>query len=389
MRNITLLGATGSIGESTLSVVSHNIDKYNIFALSAHRNVPSMLALCQKWQPRFAVMADEQSATQLAQQLKKTGCATEVLAGESGLVSISNDPECDIVVAGIVGAAGLSPALAAAFAGKRICLANKEALVMAGALFMQAVKQGGATLIPVDSEHNALWQAMPPGYQAGDIPDGVCRLILTASGGPFRDTPLSEMANITPAQAIKHPNWSMGPKISVDSATMMNKGLEVVEAHWLFSMPTEKISVVIHPESIVHSLVAYHDGSQVAQLGLPDMRTPIACALSWPERITSGVPLLDLTQIGSLHFRLPEPERFPCLAIAMDAINAGGAATAVLNAANEIAVAAFLAEKIRYAQIPEVLDKVLTAMGTQSANSIESLCQIDAQARILASSYCR
>jgi 1-deoxy-D-xylulose-5-phosphate reductoisomerase len=327
-------------------------------------------------------MADQQAAEQLARKVQELALSTEVLAEEQGLIRISEHPECDIVVAAIVGAAGLIPAIAAAKAGKRICLANKESLVMAGQLFMQAVEEGGAILIPVDSEHNALFQAMPPHYRTGTFPEGVERLILTASGGPFREYPFDLLAEVTPAQAVAHPNWSMGPKVSVDSATMMNKGLEVIEAHWLFNMPCSQIEVLIHPQSIVHSLVEYTDGSQLAQLGLPDMRTPIACALSWPERIHSGVSKLNLAEQGHLTFIRPDNQRFPCLKLAFEALREGGAAPTILNAANEVAVSAFLESKIAYLSIPKLIDRALTALSFSSPiDSVEVLLNIDHQTR--------
>lgn len=382
MQNITLLGATGSIGQSTLSILKAHPDKYSLFAVAANSNVKAIFELCQQWEPKYAVLANVQAAEQLAQKVREEGLATEVLVGEEGLVSVSQHPDCHTVVAAIVGAAGLLPAIAAARAGKRICLANKEALVMAGQLFMQAVEEGGATLIPVDSEHNALFQAMPPDYRTGQTPLGVERLILTASGGPFRELPLDQFHQVTPAQAIAHPNWSMGPKVSVDSASMMNKGLEVIEAHWLFKMPCSRIEVLIHPQSIVHSLVEYADGSQLAQLGVPDMRTPIACSLSWPERISSGVSKLDLAEKGLLTFVKPDYQRFPCLRLAFNAIEQGGAAPAILNAANEVAVSRFLEAKIPYLAIPKLIERALTELPAgASVGTVADLLDIDRQTR--------
>ncbi len=382
MQKITLLGATGSIGKSTLAILSQHTDQYQLFAVSANTDVEALLTICRQWQPSYAVMADAHSAEQLAMKLHQHRLSTQVLSGEEGLVSISAHPECNTVVAAVVGAAGLLPAMAAAHAGKKICLANKEALVIGGQLLMAAVEKGGATLIPVDSEHNALFQAMPAGYRTGSTPKGVTRLILTASGGPFRELPEEQFQHITPAQAVAHPNWSMGAKVSVDSATMMNKGLEVIEAHWLFNMPSDQIDVVVHPQSIVHSLVEYADGSQLAQLGVPDMRTPIACALSWPERISSGVPQLNLTQQSPLTFYTPDIERFPCLNLAFNAIKQGGAAPAILNAANEIAVAAFLKGDIGFTSIPMLIEAALTHLPQSSPiTSIDALISIDNQTR--------
>lgn len=378
MQQITLLGATGSIGSSTLDILSKHTDKYQLFSACANSDVEGLFKICHQWKPRFAVMADVAAADTLQNKVRAAGLATEVLAGEDGLVKVSEHSEVDIVVAAVVGAAGLVPTIAAARAGKRLCLANKETLVMAGQLFMQAVEEGGATLIPVDSEHSALFQSMPPGYRTGTRPVGVEKLILTASGGPFRGCSLDQLKEVTPAQAIAHPNWSMGPKISVDSATMMNKGLEIIEAHWLFQMPCSKIDVLIHPQSIIHSLVEYSDGSQVSQLGTPDMRTPIACALSWPDRITTNVKKLDLAQLGQLTFFAPDLKLFPCLQLAFQAIELGGAAPAILNAANEIAVASFLQGKIPFLGIPKLIEEALTEMpSSASIASVSDLLTID------------
>lgn len=382
MQKITLLGATGSIGKNTLSILALHPDRYSLFAITANSDVQSLFDLCQQWHPKFAVLAEYRAAEQLEAKIREWGLSTTVLAGEEGLVRVSSHPECDTVVAAVVGAAGLIPTLAAARAGKRICLANKEALVMGGQLLMQAIETAGATIIPVDSEHNALFQAMPPGYRTGFTPEGVTRLILTASGGPFRELPLEQFPHITPAQAVAHPNWSMGAKVSVDSASMMNKGLELIEAHWLFQMPPSQIEVVIHPQSIVHSLVEYSDGSQLAQLGMPDMRTPIACALSWPERIDSGVSKLNLTQVGHLTFQAPDLARFPCLGLAFEAIKQGGAAPAILNAANEVAVDAFLQGSIPFIAIPLLIEQALNRLSfASSIESVEGLLDIDDQTR--------
>ncbi len=382
MQKITLLGATGSIGTSTLDILSNHIDKYQLFSACANADVEGLLKICLAWEPRYAVMANVEAAERLQSKVRAAGLSTEVLAGEDGLVMVSEHPEVDIVVAAIVGAAGLVPTIAAARAGKRLCLANKETLVMAGQLFMHAVEEGNATLIPVDSEHSALFQSMPPGYRTGKTPVGVEKLILTASGGPFRQYSLEQLKQVTPAQAIAHPNWNMGPKISVDSATMMNKGLEIIEAHWLFHMPCSKIDVLIHPQSIIHSLVEYSDGSQVSQLGTPDMRTPIACALSWPDRITTNVKKLDLAQLGQLTFFAPDLKLFPCLQLAFQAIEMGGAAPAILNAANEVAVATFLEGKIPFLAIPKLIEDALTKMPSSSSiATVPDLLIIDRQTR--------
>lgn len=378
MQNITLLGATGSIGTSTLDILSNHTDKYKLFAVCANSDVEGLFKICRDWGPRFAVMADVASAEQLQSKVRAAGLATEVLGGEEGLVKVSEHTEVDCVVAAVVGAAGLVPTIAAARAGKRLCLANKETLVMAGQLFMQAVEEGDATLIPVDSEHSALFQSMPPGYRTGTTPSGVEKLILTASGGPFRGCSVDQLKDVTPAQAIAHPNWNMGPKISVDSATMMNKGLEIIEAHWLFRMPCSKIEVLIHPQSIIHSLVEYSDGSQVSQLGTPDMRTPIACALSWPHRISTNVKKLDLSKIGQLTFSTPDLSVFPCLRLAFQAIELGGAVPAILNAANEVAVATFLEGKIPFLAIPKLIEDALTVLPSSAPiSSVSDLLAID------------
>lgn len=378
MQKITLLGATGSIGTSTLDIISNHSDKYQLFAACANSDVEGLFKICLEWEPSFAVMADVVAAEQLHSKVRAAGLPTEVLGGETGLVRVSEHPEVDCVVAAVVGAAGLVPTIAAARAGKRLCLANKETLVMAGQLFMQAVEEGNATLIPVDSEHSALFQSMPPGYRTGTTPQGVEKLILTASGGPFREYSVDQLKYVTPVQAIAHPNWNMGPKISVDSATMMNKGLEIIEAHWLFHMPCSKIEVLIHPQSIIHSLVEYADGSQVSQLGMPDMRTPIACALSWPDRITTNVKKLDLSKIGQLTFSTPDLQLFPCLRLAFQAIELGGAAPAILNAANEVAVATFLQGKIPFLAIPKLIEDALTILpSSASIGSVRDLLTID------------
>jgi 1-deoxy-D-xylulose-5-phosphate reductoisomerase len=378
-RFITVLGATGSIGQSTLDVVLRHPDRYRVFALTADRNVEGLAAQCRVHRPRYAVMVDATAGAALAAQLQ--GSATEVLTGPEALVAVAEAAEVHAVMAAIVGAAGLLPSLAAARAGKRVLLANKEALVMSGRLFMDAVAASGALLLPIDSEHNAVFQCLPPGFARGLTQVGVTRITLTASGGPFRNTPVSALDAVTPAEAVAHPNWRMGRKISVDSATMMNKGLEFIEACWLFSARAEQVEVVIHPQSIIHSLVSYADGSTLAQLGHPDMRTPIAHALAWPERLASGVELLDLVTVGRLDFEPPDLSRFPCLALARAAWGAGGAATAVLNAANEVAVDAFLAGALGFTGIARLVEATLARCGHLPADGMESILAADAEAR--------
>jgi 1-deoxy-D-xylulose-5-phosphate reductoisomerase len=342
------------------------------------------LRQCEQFQPEIAVMADQQSANQLSKSLREKGLAIEVLSGVRGLEIAAAMPEAHWVMAAIVGAAGLLPALAAVRAGKRLLLANKEALVVAGDLFMQEVKANNAQILPIDSEHNAVFQCMPDGY-AGDLEQsGIKRILLTASGGPFRTTPLEQLRDVTPAQACAHPNWDMGRKISVDSATMMNKGLEVIEAYWLFQAEPDKIEVVLHPQSVIHSMVEYMDGSVLAQLGQPDMRTPIAHALAWPNRIESGVSSLDLFQIGRLDFEPPDPDRFPCLDLAYQAIRSGGTASAVLSAANEIAVEAFLNQRLGYTAIAEVVEETLQLQPIEQVKDLNSLLDADRKARVTA-----
>lgn len=386
MQAITLLGSTGSIGVSTLNVLAQHPEKYRVYALTANRSVDTLFEQCQQFKPEIAVMLDESSAEQLAQRLKSTDVDTQVLSGEQALIHVSESDNIDYVVAAIVGAAGLLPTLAAARAGKHILLANKEALVMSGGLFMREVEANGATLLPVDSEHNAIWQCLPVGnkQQYHFEGKGVRRIILTASGGPFRDYDLADLEHVTPEQAVAHPNWSMGQKISVDSATMMNKGLEVIEAHWLFGLPTEKIDVVLHRQSIVHSMVDYDDGSVLAQMGNPDMRTPIANALAWPERIDSGVVPLDLVKVGRLDFSVADHQHFPCLALAYQALEAGGTSTAILNAANEVAVEAFLKKQIKFTQIAQIIDQVLSKMPASNGGTLEQVLADDQQARQIA-----
>ena len=391
--HITLLGATGSIGSSTLDVVARHPDHYQIYALTANTHVEKMLSLCQQWQPRFAVMNDAGSATDLAGRLAAAGSATEVLSGEAGLLQVVNDEAVNCVVAAIVGAAGLVPTLAAAEAGKRVLLANKEALVMSGKLFIDTARANGAILMPVDSEHNAIFQCMPDSLTQHhssvkminqQASAGIERILLTASGGPFRSWSAEQLHDVTPAQAVNHPNWDMGKKISVDSATLMNKGLELIEAYWLFDMDIANIDVVIHPQSVIHSMVTYSDGSVLAQLGNPDMRTPIAHALAWPERIASGVEPLNIFDVAQLDFEQPDLSRFPCLRLCYEAIKRGGSATIVLNAANEIAVAAFLDETIGFNDIALVIEQTLEKAGIiEDVSSLENILEADAKARTI------
>lgn len=379
---VTILGATGTIGTQTLDVISQHPERFKVFALTASSNVKGLFDLCRQYKPQYAVMLQASAAIELSERLKAAGIGTIVLHGEESLTEVAAHPQVDIVMAAIVGAAGLHPAMAAAHAGKRILLANKETLVMAGNLFMQAVEEGGATLLPIDSEHNAIFQVMPRQQRSKTLTEiGVKRVLLTASGGPFRNSSLQELSAVTRAQALNHPNWVMGPKITVDSATMMNKGLEVIEAHWLFNASAEQIDVVVHPQSVIHSMVEYNDGSVLAQLGNPDMRTPIAYGLGYPDRLASGVGSLDLLKIGRLDFCAPDPVRFPCLRLAYDALKAGGTAPAILNAANEIAVEAFLAERIGFMDIPSMIESVLTASQIEEVYSIEQLVSVDAGAR--------
>ncbi len=381
MQNLTILGSTGSIGTSTLDVVARHPDRFQIVALTANRRADLLFEQCRQFKPRYAVLLDEAAATQLRQGVREAGLSTEILTGAAALKQVAVLPEVDAVMAAIVGAAGLQPTLAAARAGKKILLANKEILVMAGNVFMDAVRASGSALLPIDSEHNAIFQALPRGYDGDLAGNGVRRILLTASGGPFRNTPLGELNNVTPDQACAHPNLVMGRKISVDSATMMNKGLEVIEAHWLFGAGADDIQVVIHPQSVIHSLVEYVDGSVLAQLGNPDMRTPIAYGLAWPERITSGVAPLDLFKVATLDFVAPDFGRFPCLGLAYQALRAAGTAPAVLNAANEVAVAAFLDEKISFLDIPRVIKSVLDALPVNVAGCLDDVLGADAEAR--------
>ncbi|MCU1730572.1 MULTISPECIES: 1-deoxy-D-xylulose-5-phosphate reductoisomerase [unclassified Pseudomonas] len=387
VQRITVLGATGSIGLSTLDVIARHPDRYEVFAVTGYSRLNELLQLCLRHAPVFAVVPDEAGACTLREGLKAAGSCTEVLVGEQGLCAVAADPQVDAVMAAIVGAAGLRPTLAAVEAGKKVLLANKEALVMSGALFMQAVRRSNAVLLPIDSEHNAIFQCLPGDYGRGLAQVGVRRILLTASGGPFRQTPASELAAVTPEQACAHPNWSMGRKISVDSASMMNKGLELIEACWLFDARPSQIEVVVHPQSVIHSLVDYVDGSVLAQLGNPDMRTPIASALAWPERIDSGVAPLDLFAIARLDFQSPDEQRFPCLRLAREAAEAGNSAPAVLNAANEIAVEAFLQRRIRFPEIASMIEQVLDQEPVVAVDTLDAVFAADQRARVLAGQW--
>ena len=390
MQQVTVLGATGSIGISTLDVLSRHPERYGIFALTADRQWQLLANQCLQYQPRYAVLRDPAAALALKDMLAQQGCLTEVLQGADAFADVAAHDDVDTVMAAIVGAAGLLPTLAAVKAGKKVLLANKEALVMAGGLFTRAVAEHGATLLPIDSEHNAIFQCLPnhrPDYlHQGLSSSGVRKVLLTASGGPFRTTPLAQLREVTPEQACAHPNWSMGQKISVDSATMLNKGLELIEACWLFNASPAQIEVVIHPQSVIHSLVEYIDGSVLAQLGNPDMRTPIAHALAWPERIESGVASLDLFTTARLDFSAPDYERFPCLRLAQEAATTGATAPAVLNAANEVAVAAFLQRRLRFDQISHVIESVLTRLPITEPASLDVVQNADSEARAMAMS---
>jgi 1-deoxy-D-xylulose-5-phosphate reductoisomerase len=386
VQQLVVLGATGTVGRNTLDVARRHADRLQILALTARRDASALLQLCKEFKPAIAVLADASVARDVEASFRAIGC--ELLCGAEGLVAAASHPRADQVMSAIVGAAGLLPTLAAVRAGKRVLIANKEPLVMAGDLVMNEALHAGATLIPIDSEHNAIFQCLPHGSQCGLPPKGVSGLVLTASGGPFRETALAELERVTPAQAVRHPNWVMGPKISVDSATMMNKGLEVIEAATLYRLPPERIRVVIHPESVIHSLVEYVDGSMLAQLGAPDMRVPIAHALAWPERFTSGVPTLDLAELGKLRFEPVDERRFPCLRLAHQALAAGGHAPNVLNAANEIAVEAFLNGRIAFTRIAGVIEACLDqGLGADlpPAADLDAVLAVDAWARQRAS----
>lgn len=386
MMKVTILGSTGSIGVNTLDVIARHPQQFSVFALTAHTNVELLVQQCIQFRPTYVVLSttDNKKIAQLTIALKDAAVHSEILVGIEGLAMVASHAEVETVVAAIVGAAGLLPTLAAVKAGKRVLLANKEALVMSGAIFMQAAAENNAILLPVDSEHNAIFQCMPKDYLPGKSVETIKRIILTASGGALRDMPLEQLAKVTPAQACAHPNWVMGQKITIDCATMMNKGFEVIEAFWLFQMPLNQIEVLLHPQSIVHSLLEYVDGSVLAQLGNPDMRTPLAHALAWPERVSSGVAQLDLLLAKTLEFLPISAQRYPCLQLAYDALNAAGTATAILNAANEIAVAAFLAGEISFVQIVSIAQEVLSELPSIPAVDIETVLEADFKARELA-----
>lgn len=386
-QNVAIFGATGTIGTHTLDVIARHPDRFRAYALTANANVDAIFKQCMAFAPAYAVMLSEAAAETLNNRLRNAGSSTQVLFGMSALEEIAAHMEVDAVMAAIVGAAGLRPAMAAARAGKRILLANKETLVMAGSLFMQAVEKGGATLLPIDSEHNAIFQVMPAHRCDSLMDGGVKRVLLTASGGPFRTKTMAELQNVTCEQALNHPNWVMGPKITIDSATLMNKGLEVIEAHWLFNAKPDQIEVVVHPQSVIHSMVEYVDGSVLAQLGNPDMRTPIAYALGYPDRLDSGVSALDLMKIARLDFEAPDMVRFPCLRLAYEALERGGTAPAILNAANEVAVAAFLNQKMSFMGIPHMIESVLSSAHIQEANTLDSVIAADVAAREAATEW--
>lgn len=386
-QRICILGSTGSIGVSTLDVLARHPERYQVFALSAHRQVEKLAQQCHQFQPQFAVVSDPQYAQQLRDLLAQFSSTTVVLSGAEALCEVASAAECDVVMAAIVGAAGLPASMAAAQAGKRILLANKEALVMSGQLFIDAVAKSGGCLLPIDSEHNAIFQCLPQNYGRDLQVSGIAKIILTASGGPFLKRDIATLGQVTAAEAVAHPNWVMGRKISVDSATMMNKGLEVIEAHWLFGASADQIEVLIHPQSLIHSMVSYVDGSLLAQLGNPDMRTPIAYGLAYPERIASGVEALDLSQFLQLNFFKPDFARFPCLQLAYDALRAGGSAPTVLNASNEIAVEAFLQGQLGFMQIEAVVAESLAKISAQSVTDLASILEVDRQTRRFASEH--
>jgi len=385
---LVILGATGSIGASTLDVAARHPERYKIVGLTANKNSARLFELCEKHRPEYVVMVDRSRARDLRQRLQGAGIQTKVLAGSDGLLELAGLPEVDVVMAAIVGAAGLLPTLTAVREGKRVLLANKEALVMAGRLFMTEVSEHNSQLLPIDSEHNAVFQCLPSdALTAGRKGRGVERILLTASGGPFRNHVINDLHDVTPDQTCAHPNWSMGRKISVDSATLMNKGLEVIEACWLFGVEPAQIEVVVHPQSVIHSMVSYSDGSVLAELGNPDMRTPIAQAMAWPERIVSGVKPLDLVAVSQLDFEAADPTRFPCLRLAYEALDAGGAATAILNAANEVAVDNFLEGDLRFTDIPFIIESTLSELAPGQADNLEQILDWDARARACADRY--
>ncbi|MBN3006326.1 1-deoxy-D-xylulose-5-phosphate reductoisomerase [Chromobacterium alkanivorans] len=383
-QGIVVLGATGSVGVNTLDVVARHPERYRVVALSGNRQVDRLFQQALQFRPAYVVTGDAASADALRGRLAEAGVDAEVLHGPAALVQVAALPEAEVVMAAIVGAAGLPSAMAAARAGKRILLANKESLVVAGRLFMDTARRHGATLLPVDSEHSAIFQSLPHDYAGNLDAAGIRKIILTASGGPFRQSSAEDLLRVTPDDACRHPNWVMGRKISVDSASLMNKGLEVIEAHWLFSAPPERIEVVVHPQSVIHSMVQYRDGSVMAQLGSPDMRTPIACALAWPERIEAGVGSLDFFSLSNLTFEAPDLERFPCLKLAFDVLRLGGDAPAVLNAANEVAVDAFLNGRLRFIDIPAVVSAALDGVSLAGSDSVEALLAKDGEARAFA-----
>lgn len=385
-QRVVVLGSTGSIGQNTLDVIARHPERYRVYALAALRQIDLLETQIDRFNPAVVVVVDPAAAKQLQARLSSKGSKVDVQTGADALVTLVKSSEIDTVMAAIVGAAGLPSALAAAEAGKRVLLANKEALVMAGPVFMEAVRRSGAVLLPIDSEHNAIFQSLPANYAANPAEHGVSHIVLTASGGPFRGYKKEQLTEVTPEQAVSHPKWSMGPKISVDSASLMNKGLEVIEAHFLFGLPADKIKVVVHPQSTIHSLVQYVDGSVIAELGEPDMRTPIAHALAWPERIQSGVNVLDLVACGHFDFAEPDLQAFPCLSLAYEALKQGGSAPAVLNAANEVAVAAFLDRKIKFLAIPEVIRQTLAEISDCPLTDLDSVLDVDRRARSFAQS---
>lgn len=384
MKGICILGATGSIGVSTLDVVARHSSQYKVIALTANTNIDALYEQCLEHHPEVVVVVDERKAKVFAEKLKNSTVSDiKVLSGAKALEHVATLDNVDSVMAAIVGAAGLLPSLAAAKAGKTVLLANKEALVMSGSIFMQAITESGAQLLPIDSEHNAIFQCMPAGYKTGMQAKQARRILLTASGGPFRETPVDQLVNVTPAQAVAHPNWDMGRKISVDSATMMNKGLEMIEACILFDMSPSQIQVVIHPQSVIHSMVDYVDGTVLAQMGNPDMRIPIAYSMAWPERFDSGVDPLNIFDVGRMDFQEPSLERFPCLRLAYEAVDAGGIMPTVLNAANEIAVEAFLNEQVRFTDIPVIIERCMNKFEAKAADTLEIILDADQQARLM------